>query len=158
MVEYIARLLVASGERPAILTRGYARRKPRDGVTVVSDGLTVLAGLDAAGDEPLMLARAVKGASVLVGANRYLSGRLAERKLRATVHILDDGFQHVELARAVDLILVSEDDLADQPLPAGRLRERLSAAAIDRKSTRLNSSHVSISYAVFCLKKKKKKQ
>src|SRR5437868_12019789 len=28
----------------------------------------------------------------------------------------------------------------------------------DRKSTRLNSSHVSISYAVFCLKKKKKKQ
>src|SRR5689334_23571283 len=30
------------------------------------------------------------------------------------------------------------------------------AAAIDRKSTRLNSSHSSISYAVFCLKKKKK--
>src|SRR5207249_7588804 len=33
-----------------------------------------------------------------------------------------------------------------------------STAARDRKSTRLNSSHVSISYAVFCLKKKKKKQ
>src|SRR5437868_12970145 len=31
-------------------------------------------------------------------------------------------------------------------------------AAVDRKSTRLNSSHVSISYAVFCLKKKKKKE
>src|SRR3989442_11957845 len=31
------------------------------------------------------------------------------------------------------------------------------AAGIDRKSTRLNSSHVRISYAVFCLKKKKKK-
>src|SRR5207249_12010381 len=30
-------------------------------------------------------------------------------------------------------------------------------AVLDRKSTRLNSSHVSISYAVFCLKKKKKK-
>src|SRR5215475_15783186 len=30
-------------------------------------------------------------------------------------------------------------------------------AAVDRKSTRLNSSHVKISYAVFCLKKKKKK-
>src|SRR5690242_21900577 len=29
--------------------------------------------------------------------------------------------------------------------------------AVDRKSTRLNSSHMSISYAVFCLKKKKKK-
>src|SRR5690348_17402163 len=30
--------------------------------------------------------------------------------------------------------------------------------SIDRKSTRLNSSHPSISYAVFCLKKKKKKK
>src|SRR5699024_11975127 len=33
----------------------------------------------------------------------------------------------------------------------------MSVPSIDRKSTRLNSSHVSISYAVFCLKKKKKK-
>src|SRR5690349_22353216 len=33
-----------------------------------------------------------------------------------------------------------------------------SAQAADRKSTRLNSSHVEISYAVFCLKKKKKKK
>src|SRR5207249_9021585 len=33
--------------------------------------------------------------------------------------------------------------------------EQLGARRIDRKSTRLNSSHVSISYAVFCLKKKK---
>src|SRR5690606_41985931 len=32
------------------------------------------------------------------------------------------------------------------------------APALDRKSTRLNSSHVKISYAVFCLKKKKKKK
>src|SRR5690349_23678424 len=31
------------------------------------------------------------------------------------------------------------------------------AGSLDRKSTRLNSSHVEISYAVFCLKKKKKK-
>src|SRR5207249_4503997 len=36
-------------------------------------------------------------------------------------------------------------------------RGRKSIAILDRKSTRLNSSHVSISYAVFCLKKKKKK-
>src|SRR5690606_42047736 len=33
---------------------------------------------------------------------------------------------------------------------------RLSSSSTDRKSTRLNSSHVKISYAVFCLKKKKK--
>src|SRR5438067_5972700 len=41
---------------------------------------------------------------------------------------------------------------------AGTLFEGTSAAQTDRKSTRLNSSHVSISYAVFCLKKKKNKQ
>ena len=76
-----------------------------------------------------MLARAVRGAIVVVGANRYLSGRLAERQLGATVHILDDGFQHLELAREVDLLLVSEEDLGDRPLPAGRLRESVAAAS-----------------------------
>src|SRR5690554_6997662 len=35
---------------------------------------------------------------------------------------------------------------------------KISKEGIDRKSTRLNSSHVRISYAVFCLKKKKKKE
>src|SRR5207249_11035166 len=39
-----------------------------------------------------------------------------------------------------------------------RVMRSASRNAGDRKSTRLNSSHVSISYAVFCLKKKKKKQ
>ena len=128
-VEYIARLLIEAGERPAILTRGYARRKPGDGATVVSDGVRVLASLDTAGDEPLMLARALPSAIVVVAASRYLAGLLAERKLGATVHVLDDGFQHVELARDVDLLLASDEDLSDRPLPAGRLRERLDAAA-----------------------------
>src|SRR5688572_31782061 len=39
-----------------------------------------------------------------------------------------------------------------------RIRRRVRCARIDRKSTRLNSSHSQISYAVFCLKKKKKKK
>src|SRR2546427_1988085 len=40
--------------------------------------------------------------------------------------------------------------------PTGRRRLRLAVPGRDRKSTRLNSSHSQISYAVFCLKKKKK--
>src|SRR5436190_18605529 len=47
-----------------------------------------------------------------------------------------------------------EKDAADLPIP--NIRPFFSRA-IDRKSTRLNSSHTVISYAVFCLKKKKKK-
>ena len=46
---------------------------------------------------------------------------------RARVHLLDDGFQHRGLARAVDIVLVTEADLEDALLPAGNRRERLSA-------------------------------
>jgi tetraacyldisaccharide 4'-kinase len=125
----VARLLIQRGERPSILSQGYLRPSPQDGVTIVSDGVEVRADFDTAGDEPLMLARLLPGVSVLVGSSRYLSGRLAEEKLAATVHLLDDGFQHVELARDVDLLVASDADLHDSPLPAGRLREPLLAAA-----------------------------
>jgi tetraacyldisaccharide 4'-kinase len=128
VVGYIAQLLVESGERPAILTRGYGRRT-REPITIVSDGTSPPAGVDAAGDEPLMLARALPGVSVVAGASRYRAGRLAEEQLGATVHVLDDGFQHVQIERTVDLLLVCEDDLRDRPLPTGRLREPLTAGA-----------------------------
>src|SRR2546428_10283837 len=45
-------------------------------------------------------------------------------------------------------------DIDDAPAPRGRA-ERPAIMDLDRKSTRLNSSHDQISYAVFCLKKKK---
>jgi tetraacyldisaccharide 4'-kinase len=128
-VAHIAQLLAAAGERPAILTRGYRRREPTDGVLVVSDGRRIRADLPRAGDEPLMLARALPEAAVLVGADRYLAGLLAERRFDCTVHLLDDGFQHVQLHRDIDIVLVAPEDLHDQVLPAGRLREDLSALA-----------------------------
>src|SRR5215813_8131510 len=46
----------------------------------------------------------------------------------------------------------------DKPASLARTCVRDTHAPEDRKSTRLNSSHVRISYAVFCLKKKKKKK
>jgi tetraacyldisaccharide 4'-kinase len=130
VVAHLATLLLARGERPSILTRGYARPQPRRGVTIVSDGARVLEGFAAAGDEPLMLARALPGVPVLVGVDRFASGQVAEQQLKATVHLLDDGFQHVRLARTVDLVLVDERDLSDRVLPAGRLREPLRNAAV----------------------------
>jgi tetraacyldisaccharide 4'-kinase len=128
VVGHIARLLLENGERPAVLTRGYARRVARDGVTVVSDGRSIRASVDEAGDEPLMLAQAVPGAAVLVCADRHLAGLVAERRLGVTVHVLDDGFQHLPLERDLDLLLVSEEDLTGSSMPAGRLRERIGAA------------------------------
>jgi len=129
LVALLARLLVDAGERPAILSRGYGRRRSEDGVVVVSDGVHVLADLDRSGDEPLMLARAVPGAAVLVCDQRALAGALAERALGATVHVLDDGFQHFGLRRNLDLVVVTPEDLRDRPLPFGRLRESAAALA-----------------------------
>lgn len=128
-VAHIAQLLVAAGERPAILSRGYGRRHAPDGVTVVSDGSSILAGLDSAGDEPLMLARALGGVPVLVCRNRYLAGCLAERRFGVSVHLLDDGFQHLLLVRDIDLVVAAAEDLSEPVLPAGLLREPLGAAA-----------------------------
>src|SRR6188768_3623822 len=106
MVAAIARELLAMGERPAILTRGYARTRTEDGVVVVRDPDGIRADLARAGDEPLMLARCLPGASVLVCTDRYLAGRLAEHQFGASVHILDDGFQHLQLDRDIDIVMV----------------------------------------------------
>ncbi len=122
----VARVLRDAGHRPAILTRGYARAVPSEGVTVVSDGRRLRADLDHAGDEPLMLARQLPDVPVLVSSDRYLAGRLAERRFDCTVHVLDDGFQHFGLQRDIDLVLLSPEDV-EHPvtLPSGRLREPL---------------------------------
>jgi tetraacyldisaccharide 4'-kinase len=130
IVEHLARVLADAGYKPAILSRGYGRKSPSSSPTIVSDGKQLLANVDTAGDEPLMLAKALleKGIRVVVGKDRYACGRLAESQLGATVHILDDGFQHFGLARDVDLVLTGEHDLSDEPLPYGRLREPLASA------------------------------
>src|SRR3712207_7318854 len=56
------------------------------------------------------------------------------------------------VARARDRVVVGITRIARNPAVSARQRRR---ERIDRKSTRLNSSHANISYAVFCLKKKK---
>ena len=83
------------------------------------------------GDEPLLIARET-GVPVYVAAERYQAGLLAEAQHSASqqpgLHLLDDGFQHRQLARDVDILLLSRRDLTDMLLPAGNLREPISAA------------------------------
>ncbi len=130
VVAAIAEWLLAQGHRPAILSRGYGRADDVDGVVVVSDGHAVRATLEQSGDEPMMLARHIPGAIVCVCPERYLSGTLAEEQLGATVHVLDDGFQHVELARDVDVLVTTVGEIANgKVIPLGRLREPMDAAA-----------------------------
>ena len=130
VVAAIAQWLVEHGERPAILSRGYGRADAVDGVVVVSDGTRVLEGVDRSGDEPLMLARQVPGAAVCVSPDRYLAGMLAERQLGCTVHVLDDGFQHLQLARDLDVLVTTMGEIPKgRVIPMGRLREPMDAAS-----------------------------
>ncbi len=97
------------------------------------------------GDEPLLIARET-GVPVYVAAQRYEAGLLAEAEADAAslpdreirqqvrskskpfVHLLDDGFQHRQLHRDVDILLMNRADWQDSLLPAGNLREALHAA------------------------------
>jgi len=126
LVATIAGMLLEMGERPAILSRGYGRARHEPGVVVVRDRHQIRAGLESSGDEPLMLARQLPGVCVLTCPDRYRAGTVAEQELGATVHVLDDGFQHFRLDRDIDLVIVGREDVARPvTLPTGRLREPL---------------------------------
>ncbi len=127
-VAWIAGLLRDEGLPVAILSRGYGGRH-REAVLLVSDGTTVFADAAAAGDEPVMLARTLPGVVVAVGRRRDVVGRAVEDRFGPRVHVLDDGFQHLRLARDLDVLCLGAEDLRDRPLPAGRLRERPAAAS-----------------------------
>src|SRR4051812_49935177 len=66
-------------------------------------------------------------------------------------------FPYTTLFRSSPLVMrwARPSTTAVLPTPGSPTRTGLFKTAVDRKSTRLNSSHMSISYAVFCLKKKK---
>jgi len=63
----------------------------------------------------------------VVGGDRYQAGLLAEKKFSSRLHLLDDGFQHRRLHRDFDIVLLPKDDVSASLLPAGPLREPLSA-------------------------------
>jgi tetraacyldisaccharide 4'-kinase len=146
----LAQALAARGLRVDVLSRGFGRQS-KLAARVHPDG-----SAEEFGDEPLLIARET-GAPVYVAPQRYDAGLLAENdagtnapcpihsrtvrkggKPQTTtdevenrepiVHLLDDGFQHRQLARDVDILLLNQRDWQDWLLPAGNLREPLEAA------------------------------
>lgn len=116
----LGELLKARGIRFDVLSRGYGRKTR--GILLVDPG-----GLPSDfGDEPLLIARRLQ-VPVVVGEDRYQAGRFAEARFGPQIHLLDDGFQHRRLARDFDVVLVTPEEARDCLLPAGRLRESLSA-------------------------------
>ncbi len=127
----LARLLTANGFFVDVLSRGYGRQS-RQTARVQVNG-----SADEFGDEPLLIAREAD-VPVYVASQRYDAGLLAEsdaalNRPAPIVHLLDDGFQHRQLARDIDILLLDGVDLNGETLlPAGNLREPL--AAIHRAS------------------------
>ncbi|NPB06789.1 MAG: tetraacyldisaccharide 4'-kinase [Aquificae bacterium] len=110
--------------RVCVLMRGYKRKSK--GVKLVSYYGEPLVPVEEAGDEAYLIARLSK-ASVVVAESRCKGLELALRELKPELVLLDDGFQHRKTARDLDLVLLKKSDLKERLLPAGRLREPLSA-------------------------------
>jgi tetraacyldisaccharide 4'-kinase len=111
MVLWLAERLVAEGKKVAILSRGYK------GAAGTSDEIEVLRR------------RLGPGVKFGVGANRYAAGRLLESREAVDVFLLDDGFQHRQLARDLDVLMLdgSRKLKNEWLLPAGLLREPIGA-------------------------------
>src|SRR5262249_37889338 len=97
----------SQGMRPAVLSRGH-RRSSR-GTVLVSRGEGPLVGPDEGGDEPVELSRRLPGVIVAVARDRADAAAEALRH-GANLFLLDDGFQHVSLARDIDLVLLDSRD------------------------------------------------
>jgi tetraacyldisaccharide 4'-kinase len=117
MVLWLAEKFVAQGQRVAILSRGYR-------------------GKEGTSDEVALLRRHLHAhlgerATVAIGADRFAIGAALEAVQPVDIFILDDGFQHLQLARDVDILLLdaSHPLAGEAVLPAGLLREPLSAMA-----------------------------
>ena len=125
--QHLAREISDMGYRVAILNRGY-RAKWRGEVGIVSDGHTLKMDAETAGDESFMLAKHLPNVPVLIGAQRAVTGRYAIEHFGAEVAILDDGYQHWQLERDMDILLVDAVNVFGNGylLPRGTLREPLS--------------------------------
>lgn len=120
LVIALGELLKGRGIECDVLSRGYGRCGT-DTIIVDAQGTPRQFG-----DEPLLIARKLE-VPVIVGADRYSAGLLAESTYKCKVHLLDDAFQHRRLHRDFDIVVLAGSDLSGTLLPAGRLREPVSS-------------------------------
>jgi tetraacyldisaccharide 4'-kinase len=128
LVAHVARILLRRGWHPSILSRGYGRQSKAD-LVAIAPGFDRHADPLEVGDEPALLARLLPEIPLVVCADRFRGGKVAEERFPVDVHILDDGFQHWQLERSLDIVVLdATSSISDRQIfPAGRQREPLSA-------------------------------
>ncbi len=122
----LAAFIRDKGYRVVILNRGY-RAGWKGQVGVVSDGRKIYMTVTEAGDEAYLLAKSLPGVPVVIGRNRSITGEYAVKNLNAEVIILDDAYQHWQLDRDLDIVLIDTLNVFGNNflLPRGTLREPL---------------------------------
>lgn len=127
VVDFLIRYCLSLNKRVAVVSRGYGGKGTT--LRVVCAGQGPVLDVAQAGDEPWLLAKRNPTACIIVAPRRAQGVRHAVEELGADVVLLDDGFQHLAVARDFDLVLLD----AQRPfgngkvLPAGLLREPRSA-------------------------------
>lgn len=119
IVEYIANRLINSGKRVAILSRGYGGKFK--GIVVADN--------EKAGDEVRMLKMKIPKAIVIAHPCRYMAKEILKiNKTEIDIYLLDDGFQHYQLKRDIDIVLLDwKNPNANGFFPMGSCREDLSS-------------------------------
>lgn len=125
LVAAMITILRRQNRRPGILTRGYGRKT---GETVILTGREKNVSWNETGDEPAMLYNRL-GCPMGIGADRFQTGTALLAAVPVDCLVLDDGFQHWRIFRQADLVMVDgfRPVWQDRLLPAGRLREPVSA-------------------------------
>jgi tetraacyldisaccharide 4'-kinase len=128
MTIHVAELVKSLGYKVVVISRGYKGLAEKTG-GIVSDGKIIFMRPDKSGDEPFMIANRLKSIPVVVGKNRFNAGMMALNSFNPDVIVLDDAYQHLQLERDIDLVLL--DNIFPfgnhRLLPRGSLREPLSA-------------------------------
>lgn len=131
-VLWLARRFRENGFSVAIVSRGYGRVDSKAAHVTLQGSIP-----DAAarfGDEPVLLARRLSHVPVWVGADRFQAAQQALQRHHADVVLLDDGFQHRQLHRDVDIVVLN----AAHPLGNGRL---LPAGPLREPAAHLTRAH-----------------
>ena len=127
---YMCQMLLDAGHKPAVLSRGYRGTAEKRNL-LISNGREILCSPSESGDEPWLMADKLSGVPVVVGGMRYKSARLCQSdpSLDPDIFLLDDGFQHIQLHRDINIVLIDATSPfgGEYVLPRGILREPISS-------------------------------
>jgi tetraacyldisaccharide 4'-kinase len=116
---HVARLLLEMGKQVVVGCSGYGAPHAKEATIAPSGPLSASEW----GDEPAMIRWLLPEVSLVVGRNRVLAAELVHESFPRAALVMDDGFQHLPLAKQLTIVLDEKDPPNTRCLPAGPYRE-----------------------------------